>query len=236
MEVSPGWSATRVSDDDTPIEITHTDGVFTVWNPHDIRRLREQYRITGSRVGVALHPMQPAAAAAAAARGAEPAEFALDLMPEEVALLVDRGMAAVVETCRPLGADPLGPVVWRSRARAQRDRDLLYRALWDEGYHLTGGSKFGSIYLAYRGAPGEVHAEAIVQLLPPGTSAVDGLQLVAGARVSNTVRKQSIVATVSDDGAITRIVVAAAPEGWNRRLGVVRHDQKATRGAAPGAD
>jgi tRNA splicing endonuclease len=182
------------------IEVSLHAGGLAVWDAADAEALRARWRVTGSPVG------PPADSAGGSARA---------LLPEEAAMLVDMGVATVVDR-RQQQAGHAGES-WRDPSRAQRDRSALYQALWDDGYHLTVGCKFGAEYLAYRGDPNEVHAEATVHLLPPGQTSLSGLELIAAARASNSVRKCAMIAAVGEDGTASRIVIGSAPQSWNKR-------------------
>mmetsp|Transcript_26755 Transcript_26755/g.61727 ORF Transcript_26755/g.61727 Transcript_26755/m.61727 type:complete len:226 (-) Transcript_26755:152-829(-) len=182
------------------VVISHHNGTLAVWGLADTEALRARWRVTGSLLGPPADAEGPDGSARA-------------LLPEEAELLVDKDAATVVDSRQAGHAGES----WRGATRAQRDRSALYRALWDEGYHLTVGCKFGAEYLAYRGDPNEVHAEATVHLLPPGQTSLSGLELVAAARTSNSVRKRAIIAAVGENGAISRLVIGSAPQSWNKR-------------------
>lgn len=50
---------------------------------------------------------------------------------------------------------------------------LVYRDLYDKGFYLSSGTKFGSDFLAYQGDPLRYHATFAVRLVPSSSDCVD---------------------------------------------------------------
>ncbi|GAM23733.1 hypothetical protein SAMD00019534_069080 [Acytostelium subglobosum LB1] len=86
------------------------------------------------------------------------------------------------------------------------DLELRYRVfkdLWEKGYYLTNGTKFGGTFLAYIGDPLHHHSEMIVIVKRP-TQQVSSLELISMARLAVNVNKTTLLATTTivdkDDG------------------------------------
>ncbi|VDO33435.1 unnamed protein product [Haemonchus placei] len=82
--------------------------------------------------------------------------------------------------------------------REFRARQLVYYDLWSRGYYLTSGEQFGTTWLVYEGAPGDVHAAFLVDFMLDDQ--VTGMSsLIALIRVAVQVKKTMVLAVVSSD-------------------------------------
>ncbi|KAI6232182.1 TRNA-intron lyase [Aphelenchoides besseyi] len=79
-----------------------------------------------------------------------------------------------------------------------RIRLVVFRDLWRKGFFLTSGRNFGCHYLAYEGNPGEVHAKYMIYC-QHSTQSMSPFDLMSLSRVANQVRKEILLAVVSDD-------------------------------------
>ena len=86
---------------------------------------------------------------------------------------------------------------------SQTDR-LHYRVfsdLWEKGYYLTSGGKFGGQYLAYPGDPTRFHSFFIVVTIPWGEK-VSPFDIISIGRLGATVRKTAVLSSVNEDGEV----------------------------------
>ncbi|KAI6173655.1 TRNA-intron lyase [Aphelenchoides besseyi] len=83
-------------------------------------------------------------------------------------------------------------------ANDYRIRLVVFRDLWRKGFFLTSGRNFGCHFLAYEGNPGEVHAKYMIYC-QHSTQSMSPFDLMSLSRVANQVRKEILLAVVSDD-------------------------------------
>lgn len=73
----------------------------------------------------------------------------------------------------------------------------VYCDLWNKGYHITNGSKFGSDYLVYPGEPSSYHSHYIIVVMP-SSKQCNCHQLIAYGRLGNAVKKTVAFAIVNE--------------------------------------
>ena len=83
----------------------------------------------------------------------------------------------------------------------EQARCKIFSDLWEKGYFITNGSKFGGDYLVYPGDPLRFHSHFIVKVLP-WKEKLTGLDLVAVGRLGSTVKKTSVLASVNSSGNV----------------------------------
>ncbi|OQR74013.1 hypothetical protein BIW11_09369 [Tropilaelaps mercedesae] len=76
-------------------------------------------------------------------------------------------------------------------------RYQVFRQLWDQGNYVTGASNFGADFLLYRGDPSAYHAYACIKCLPDG-SRVSAADLIRYCRISNTIKKNFVLASLDN--------------------------------------
>ncbi|XP_051845655.1 LOW QUALITY PROTEIN: tRNA-splicing endonuclease subunit Sen34 [Antechinus flavipes] len=80
-------------------------------------------------------------------------------------------------------------------------RYRVYKDLWERGYFLTSGGKFGGDFLVYPGDPLRYHAHFVAQCCAPG----DPLplpDLVCAGRLGTNVRKTLLLCSPQPDGSV----------------------------------
>lgn len=77
----------------------------------------------------------------------------------------------------------------------------VYRDLRDKGLVVKSGMKFGATFLVYRVGPGLEHAPFLVHVLSY-SSKLDPIEIVRAGRLSHSVRKRFIVASVDEMGKV----------------------------------
>jgi len=129
----------------------------------------------------------------------------------EALYLVESGALNVVdENGRRLDAEELRSI-GRSKIRYFDEIYSIYKYFRDRGYVVKSGLKFGALFSVYEHGPGIDHAPMIVVFVEPsrGMSPID---ITRGGRLSHSVRKTFVLATVDD---ATKEVVFVAFE-WIR--------------------
>jgi len=122
----------------------------------------------------------------------------LVLDPIETVYLESRGIIEVYLEDRKLRREDL--IAW-AREKIQRF-DLLYpiyRSLRDMGLVVRPGLKFGGDFTVYRRGPGIDHSLFVVHSFP-WPEARDPVELVKAGRLSHSVRKTFVLATVEPGG------------------------------------
>lgn len=75
---------------------------------------------------------------------------------------------------------------------------LVFKDLWEKGYTLTSGFKFGGDYLAYYGHPNDYHASFIIRCLEDETELKTDL-LASWIRLGTITKKTLILASLDED-------------------------------------
>lgn len=73
---------------------------------------------------------------------------------------------------------------------------MIYKDLWEKGYYITVGHKFGGDFLVYPGDPVKFHAKFLVICIE-NESEIPLTELVALGRLGTSVRKTILLASVS---------------------------------------
>ena len=73
----------------------------------------------------------------------------------------------------------------------------VYKDLRSKGYVVRPAMKFGADFAVYQYGPGIDHAPFIVHVLP-SSAAIDPIEMVRAGRLSHTVRKKFILATIDE--------------------------------------
>ncbi|KAJ8673334.1 hypothetical protein QAD02_004596 [Eretmocerus hayati] len=78
-------------------------------------------------------------------------------------------------------------------------RYKVFKDIWEQGYYVTSGQKFGCDYLAYPGDPIMYHSQLLIHCKSRHEE-ISVLELVADSRIASHVRKTTVFATQSKDG------------------------------------
>ncbi|MBC7120250.1 MAG: tRNA-intron lyase [Candidatus Methanosuratus sp.] len=118
----------------------------------------------------------------------------LELSPFEASYLLEKGRISVESGGRPVSIDEM---VQFSRAifRIFDELYAVYKDLREKGYVVRPGMKFGSDFAVYEYGPGIDHAPFVIHVLP-SSAEVDPIEIVRAGRLSHTVRKKFILATL----------------------------------------
>ncbi|CAI8024025.1 tRNA-splicing endonuclease subunit Sen34 [Geodia barretti] len=112
----------------------------------DVYRLRVEWRVVGGLVGAL--PVQP--------RQSGQLGLPLHLSPEELSHLLEKGVLELEQETPP------DDVI----TREQETRAAVFGDLWENGFTLTSGLKYGADYLVYQGDPALVHSCFLALVLP----------------------------------------------------------------------
>ncbi|PNF37704.1 tRNA-splicing endonuclease subunit Sen34 [Cryptotermes secundus] len=92
------------------------------------------------------------------------------------------------------------PVEWQYPVTSTETlRYKTFKDLWEKGYYITGGQKFGADFLVYPGDPIKFHAQFLV-VCTDSNEALPATDLVALGRLGTSVRKTVVLSSLSDDG------------------------------------
>ncbi|KAG7388779.1 hypothetical protein PHYPSEUDO_011798 [Phytophthora pseudosyringae] len=91
-----------------------------------------------------------------------------------------------------------GDVKWRLSPQ-RRDQLQVFRDLWERGYIVTFGSKFGADFLIYKDNPKHAHAVALI-VLKEYEEEFARVDVVSFCRVAKMVKKQLLFACVRANG------------------------------------
>ncbi|XP_066145635.1 uncharacterized protein Tsen34 [Euwallacea fornicatus] len=84
-------------------------------------------------------------------------------------------------------------------------KTIVYRDLWDRGYYVTSGEKFGGNFLVYLGDPIIYHAIFIVKCIESERTFTP-TELVAFGRLGVSVKKGAVLASVKD-GCVSYVAI-----------------------------
>ncbi|XP_034239632.1 tRNA-splicing endonuclease subunit Sen34 [Thrips palmi] len=100
-----------------------------------------------------------------------------------------------------LRAEDACPVAWTfPSSHEEKIRYLTFKDLWEKGYFITTGHKFGGDFLVYPGDPVKFHSQFIVVCVPHSqTFSVH--QFVTYGRIGSSVRKTFVLASLPPDSS-----------------------------------
>lgn len=125
-----------------------------------------------------------------------------DINCEETKPLSELGTLIHIPTVMPQRLQSFPSVDW-TYPQTEREK-LHYRVfldLWEKGYYLTTGAKFGGDLLAYPGDPMRYHSFYIVIIIPWGKK-VTPFEIISAGRLGATVKKTALLCSVSDTNEV----------------------------------
>ncbi|KAM4651445.1 tRNA-splicing endonuclease subunit Sen34 [Discoglossus pictus] len=87
----------------------------------------------------------------------------------------------------------------------QKEHEICYkifRDLWEKGYYLTSGSKFGGHFLVYPGDPMRFHAHYIAICLPHKEE-IPLSDIITAGRLGTNVKKTVLLCSTNQEGTVT---------------------------------
>ena len=89
-------------------------------------------------------------------------------------------------------------VTWQyPRTLTEKRNYAVYKDLWEKGYFITTGEKFGCDFLVYPGDPSRYHSHFIVIVIPSSRK-MTSMELLAYGRLGSGVKKSVLLATVNE--------------------------------------
>ncbi|XP_077170961.1 tRNA-splicing endonuclease subunit Sen34 isoform X2 [Paroedura picta] len=80
-------------------------------------------------------------------------------------------------------------------------RFQVFQNLWERGYYITSGSKFGGDFLVYPGDPMRFHAHFIALCVPRDTP-LSLCDIISVGRLGTSVKKTVLLCSVDQDGTV----------------------------------
>ncbi len=120
----------------------------------------------------------------------------LELSFLEAEYLLEKGRIRLYQGGRPLTEKRLLSAA-RASMRLFDELYTVYRDLRTKGYVVRPAMKFGADFAVYQYGPGIDHAPFIVHVIP-GTESIDPVEMVRAGRLSHTVKKRFILATIDE--------------------------------------
>lgn len=114
----------------------------------------------------------------------------------EARYLLEKGRIALTQRGRKVSMKRLLSIARRSM-RLFDELYTVYKDLRDKGYVVRPAMKFGADFAVYQYGPGIDHAPFIVHVIPK-TQPIDPVEMVRAGRLSHTVRKKFILATIDE--------------------------------------
>ncbi|XP_078349971.1 tRNA-splicing endonuclease subunit Sen34-like [Oculina patagonica] len=103
-----------------------------------------------------------------------------------------------IPTIMPQRLQTLLPVDWTyPQTESEKLRYRVFLDLWEKGYYLTPGAKFGGNLLAYPGDPMRYHSFYIVIIIP-WKKKITPFEIISAGRLGATVKKTALLCSVSD--------------------------------------
>ncbi len=120
----------------------------------------------------------------------------LELSFLEASYLLEQGKIALTQGGRPVTQRKLTALA-RKSMRLFDELFTVYKDLRAKGYVVRPAMKFGADFAVYQYGPGIDHAPFIVHVIP-STESIDPVEMVRAGRLSHTVRKKFILATIDE--------------------------------------
>jgi len=120
----------------------------------------------------------------------------LELSPLEANYLLEKGVISVRSGRSFLAKEKLLKLS-RERYRLFDELYAVYKDLRGKGYVVRPAMKFGADFAVYQYGPGIDHAPFIIHVLP-NSADIDPIEIVRAGRLSHTVRKKFVLATIDE--------------------------------------
>ena len=103
-----------------------------------------------------------------------------------------------------------GNISWEFPSSVEdKSKYAVFCNVWEKGYYITNGAKFGSDYLLYPGDPSSYHSHYIVKIIPSTKYCIPN-QILAYMRLASAVKKTFVLAIVNQDDFSVRY----QPKSW----------------------
>ena len=130
-----------------------------------------------------------------------------DIDCEETKAISKLGTLIHIPMVMPQRLQSFPSVDWTyPQTESERLHYRIFSDLWEKGYYLTSGIKFGGDLLAYPGDPMRYHSFYIVIIIPWGKK-VTPFDIISAGRLGSTVKKTALLCSVSDTNEVVYISV-----------------------------
>jgi tRNA-intron endonuclease len=120
----------------------------------------------------------------------------LELSLIEASFLLEKGKICLTRDGQPVTAKEL-LAASKPHFRLFDEFYMVYKDLREKGYVVRPALKFGADFAVYKYGPGIDHAPFIIHVLPMSAE-VDPIEIVRAGRLSHTVRKKFVLATIDE--------------------------------------
>uniref|UniRef100_H3AZT8 tRNA-splicing endonuclease subunit SEN34 n=1 Tax=Latimeria chalumnae TaxID=7897 RepID=H3AZT8_LATCH len=118
-------------------------------------------------------------------------------------------MMVQIATARPVAAGEAEEVDWHVASRdwpypGREDYEVRYKVfkdLWERGYYITSGGKFGGDFLVYPGDPMRFHSH-YVAVCYPEVEEISPLDIASLGRLGSNVKKTLLLCSVNESGEV----------------------------------
>lgn len=125
-----------------------------------------------------------------------------DINYEETKPFSELGTLIHIPTVMPQRFQSFPSVGWTyPHTESEKLHYRVFLDLWEKGYYLTTGAKFGGDLLAYPGDPMRYHSFYIVIIIPWGKK-VTPFEIISAGRLGATVKKTALLCSVSDTNEV----------------------------------
>ena len=125
-----------------------------------------------------------------------------DINCEETKSLSELGTLIHIPTVMPQRLQSFPSMDWTyPQTDSEKIHYRVFFDLWEKGYYLTTGAKFGGDLLAYPGDPMRYHSFYIVIIIPWGKK-VTPFEIISAGRLGATVKKTALLCSVSDSDEV----------------------------------
>lgn len=124
-----------------------------------------------------------------------------DITSEETKPSSELGTLTHIPTIMPqrMLKESYSPMDWTyPQTQSDKLRYKVFLDLWERGYYLTSGAKFGGDLLAYPGDPMRYHSFYIVIIIP-WDKKITPFQIISAGRLGATVKKTALFCSVDDN-------------------------------------
>ena len=121
---------------------------------------------------------------------------------EETKAISELGTLIHIPMVMPQRLQSLPSVDWTyPQTESETLHYRIFSDLWEKGYYLTSGIKFGGDLLAYPGDPMRYHSFYIVIIIPWGKKVMP-FDIISAGRLGSTVKKTALLCSVSDTNEV----------------------------------
>jgi tRNA-splicing endonuclease subunit Sen34 len=209
------WAEARLKDVKQKIALTEEKGSIEASNPDRAmsenakrkRKEREERRAQAKSNGAPCVPVEdspsPTSENPSQAAVGEPPDSAI-VMPSGSYTINIPASSSKLEWYAPEPHVPLTIAretgIWLYPSTLQeRARCGVFRDLWEKGYYMGGGIKFGGEYLVYPGDPLRYHSHFVASVIEAPDTSLRPMEIVAHGRLGTGTKKAHLLCEWNDE-------------------------------------